>query len=580
MSDSTTGVSNTRIAKEGPKAPKDPTARRSGFYIMYENMVEASATPDGKFCHPIFLEGRVVDKAKFTGGVTDENILELLTNCEGISKLVHSIGITVTAKSADLTSVGFAYHNLGKTNRFESGTRIELTCPADGSETLLVLDDYEWSADDDVPGSFTFFFDQVGQLASVSVMFYLNDGYHVPEVSLEAAVDYESNAYEEMIKKSLLNVGNNNRLKRAIEKAKRGEDVTIACIGGSITQGAGAVPIQENCYANQFYNKFKQQFGKDGGKSISFIKAGVGGTPSELGIVRYDRDVLRNKSVEPDIVVIEFAVNDAGDETEGNCFESLALKALQEPNQPAVILLFSVFVNDWNLQDRLAPVGWHYNLPMVSIKDAVVDQFKLSKSDGNVVSKRQFFYDIYHPTNDGHLVMADSLLWLIQTVDAAVMDEEDIELNKAPIIGNDFAETKLLDRSNAGELVIVEPGGFTDIDTDLQMVEMDNDPHRSPQFPHNWMHNPEQGAPEFKLTITSKRLLLVFKDSGSNEFGSADIYVDGNHLKKADPHENNWTHCNAVILYNEEVATEHTIVIKMAEGDEQKLFTILGFGYC
>lgn len=85
------------------------------------------------------------------------------------------------------------------------------------------------------------------------------------------------------------------------------------------------------------------------------MKAGVGGTPSELGVIRYERDILRDGAVTPDIVVVEFAVNDEGDETKGNCFESLCLKILSASNQPAVILLFSVFVNDWNLQERLSP---------------------------------------------------------------------------------------------------------------------------------------------------------------------------------------------------------------------------------
>lgn len=72
---------------------------------------------------------------------------------------------------------------------------------------------------------------------------------------------------------------------------------------------------------------------------MKFIKAGVGGTPSELGMIRFDRDVLRDGQ-QPDIVVIEFAVNDEGDETEGDCYESLVRKVLNLPWKPAVILLF------------------------------------------------------------------------------------------------------------------------------------------------------------------------------------------------------------------------------------------------
>lgn len=50
-------------------------------------------------------------------------------------------------------------------------------------------------------------------------------------------VDFASEEYQAMIAKSLLSTGNNQRLKNAIEKAKRGEEITIAYIGGSITQG-------------------------------------------------------------------------------------------------------------------------------------------------------------------------------------------------------------------------------------------------------------------------------------------------------------------------------------------------------
>lgn len=51
--------------------------------------------------------------------------------------------------------------------------------------------------------------------------------------------------YNEMIKNSLISTGNNVRIKKVIEKAKNGEDVTIAYIGGSITEGANANPNTE-----------------------------------------------------------------------------------------------------------------------------------------------------------------------------------------------------------------------------------------------------------------------------------------------------------------------------------------------
>ncbi len=563
----------------GPVAPRDPVEKRSCIYLMVDSDIEASSRGEGKPSEEIYLEGRIRSAAEFIGGVTDEEILNLLESCEGFHKLVHSIGVSVQAADDSIEEVNFVLQNWGKTNKYESGTTLRVPCPANGREVIINLADYEWSPDDDILGKFAFEFERVGQMAKATVKFYLNDGYEVPELIIDPPVDFESEGYNKMIVRSLLNRGNNRRLKKAIEKAEKGEDVTIAFIGGSITQGAGAKPINTNCYAYQAYLRFKEMFGRNGGDNIHYIKAGVGGTPSQLGIIRYERDILRDGKVKPDIVVVEFAVNDAGDETKGVCYESLVLKILSAENKPAVILLFSVFENDWNLQDRLAPVGEHYNLPMVSIKDAVVGQFYLTREEGNIISKRQFFYDIYHPTNDGHRVMADCLAYLFAETKKAPVDEEDIIIDKEPLIGNYFKDIRLLDRKTNTHVAVIDEGGFTETDRDLQMVEMDLDSHGTAQFPYNWMHTPSSGNESFKMTIRSKGLMLVFKDSGSSEFGRAEVYVDGEHVLTADPHIVNWTHCNPVILYQEEEAREHTIEIKMAPGDEDKCFTILGFGY-
>ncbi|WP_245947924.1 SGNH/GDSL hydrolase family protein [Paenibacillus sambharensis] len=386
-------------------------------------------------------------------------------------------------------------------------------------------------------------------------------------------------AYREMVARSLLSRGSSKRLKTAIEKAKRGESVTLAYIGGSITHGAGADPLPSACYAYRSYADFKACFGRSGGDSIHLVKAGLGGTPSELGMIRYERDVLRDGTVQPDIVIIEFAVNDADDETEGVCYESLVLKALSAPNKPAVILLFSVFENDWNLQDRLSPVGSHYGLPMVSIKDAVTEQFRKSPADGGLISKEQFFADIYHPTNTGHAIMADCLGWLFEETNRSPADQEDIALDLPPLIGNDFTGVRLLDRASSTDIAAIAEGSFMSTDTELQLAEMDDHSYGTPQFPHNWMHTGDSASQSFKMTIRCRSLLLVYKNSGSDMFGSAELWVNGKHVGTANSHAVRWTRCHAVILHRSEQSNEHMVEIFMAAGHENKRFTILGFGY-
>ena len=320
---------------------------------------------------------------------------------------------------------------------------------------------------------------------------------------------------------------------------------------------------------------------------MNYIKAGVGGTPSELGMLRFDRDILRDGTVEPDVVIVEFAVNDEGDETKGDCYESLVRKILALPNHPAVVLLFAVFANDWNLQDRLSVVGERYNLPMVSVMDAVTPQFKQKIGEGRVLSKNQFFYDIFHPTNIGHTIMADCLTHLFIQVDACLQDTGDMSLDmtdhllaQKPAIGSTFENVRLLDRSTDG-IAEIDCGAFSEKDELLQCVELDEDLHGTPEFPYNWMYQgtKESVNPYFEMKISCKALLLIFKDAGELSVGKADVYVDGQKVLTADPHVNGWIHCNPVILFAEDTVKNHIVKIQMVEGDEDKFFTILGFGY-
>ena len=577
---------------EGPRAPKDPTKKRKSFYIMRGKNVAGSPQADGRGIQFLYMnDGRMISSARLVGGITDEEMLKLLETTEGFRRLVHSIGVTVEAQDREMVT-DFCLQMYGHRDIYGSGTTLRMPVQANGMEHILELESCDWSEDDNIPGQIRFEFPQAATLATVAVRFYLRDGFDAPEVTEEEAVDFASPGYLRMVEKSLVQTGNNARLKKAIDKARRGEDVTIAFIGGSITQGAGAIPIHTECYAYKTYKGFCELFGgPDSGEkmpeNIHYIKAGVGGTPSELGMIRYERDVLREGSAVPDVVVVEFAVNDEGDETKGECYDSLVRKILSDGNRPAVILLFAVFANDFNLQERLSPVGRAYHLPMVSTRDAVLEQFYQKPGSGRVVSKNQFFYDSYHPTNVGHTVMADGILHLLRVVDGQEADEDTLCLEEtAPPIGGAFEKVRLLDRRHSagqqGEpAAVIDCGSFSQEDTELQAVEMDMDLTGTSEFPDNWMYRGAEAAGErrpFVMDITCESLLLVSKDSASNQTGCAEVWVDGEKVLCADPHVNGWTHCNAQICFKGRERKRYHVEVKMAPGMEDKDFTILGFG--
>ncbi|MCR5728257.1 MAG: SGNH/GDSL hydrolase family protein [Lachnospiraceae bacterium] len=614
----------------GPIAPKDPVKKRPAIYLMYDKQIFANPFKDGTGVVFLYMDdGRMQALARMVGGIEDEAMIAMLNKTEDFRKLVYGIGISmINEKNVEGE---FVLQMYGKKDPYNSGTSLKTRLTPDGTEYLIALDEIEWTGDDDRIGQIRFHFDKAEVPATVMVKLYLNDGYTAPEYVPADPVDVNSDRYKELIANSLVSMGNFERLSKAIKKAKSGESVKMVFIGGSITQGAGATPINAECYAFKAYKAFDDMFSPS--NNTEYIKAGVGGTPSEFGIVRFDRDILRNgyylgdvKSAdtedaivrEPDIAVVEFAVNDEGDETKGKCFEGLIRRFLEMKNMPAVIIIFSVFIDDYNLQERLSPIGFHYEIPMVSAKNAVTEQFYMSKEQGRIITKDQYFYDRYHPTNLGHTVMADTIINLFKKADevsSSGANAEKVLVNgtltdvrdglkpyKMPekaLMSDAFEYVSLV---TIGEKSPERPGGiylekeasgkdglgnswkitdfslgdFCDTDPESQYAERDFDLFGTMQFRDNRRHI--KGSRGLSFEVEAKLLMVVTKDSAAPDEGCADIYVDGKLVKTVNPREIGWTHCNAMIVFNNDTKSKHRVKISMHEGDEDKKFTILSFG--
>lgn len=384
--------------------------------------------------------------------------------------------------------------------------------------------------------------------------------------------------YDKLIARSLISTGNNYRMQNAINKAKNGDDVTIAYIGGSITEGANATTMDKS-WANLSYEYFKKTFGKGDGSNVHYVNAGMSGTPSTLGMIRYKRDVVDLAVSVPDIVFIEFAVNDGDDPTKGDAFESLVRNILKAENQPAVVLMFSVFQSGrWNLQDRLQPVGEHYELPMISIKNAIVPEL-----DRSALVDNQFWAgDGWHPVDYGHKIMGDCVNYYFDTVSREKEAKTDITIPEEAAIGKSFEGIKMIDAKNIPEGVTVIAGDFSGTDVALGTFKYD---YTRKTFPNNWMHTSTSGKTSFKMTLECKNLTMVYKKSSdAKAFGRAEVYVDGV-LVKNFAGNGGWNNPWTEVLINNTESAKHTVEIKMAadatkgENNAAKAFSILAFGY-
>lgn len=396
---------------------------------------------------------------------------------------------------------------------------------------------------------------------------------HVPDITpapteVPAATEAPSDStdwYQYMLDTSILSEGNNGRLEQVLDKIERGEKITIFTIGGSITEGAGAKNFTYS-YTDQFVNRLLDAYPDS---NMSYYNSGLGGTPSTLGLMRYERDVAAVMEGDPDLVIIEFAVNDYQEPTNARAYESLVRTILEKENAPAVILLFSVFESKWNLQEQYIPIGNHYGLPMVSIRDAIATAYT-----SNHLTDKEFFADIYHPTDYGHAIMADCLMELCkrvgakETVNIAPIPETDIK-------GCDFMGLSLVTAADTAG-AMVTPGSFTGKDNALQTYGRT----AKAVFPDNWMHTTTGGTDSFKVELTCKNILLSYKFSNSTTFGKVSVYVDGQFKGILNGYQKGgWNNIETALLLDEDTSAPHVLEIKPCEGHEAKNFTVLAIGY-
>lgn len=197
-------------------------------------------------------------------------------------------------------------------------------------------------------------------------------------------------------KKGLVNAGDDSRIRRVMQKAMQGEPVTLAFLGGSITQGSLSSTPQ-TCYAYLVYEWWKNAFPK---ADFTYVNAGIGGTTSHLGVGRVEEEVLSHR---PDFVIVEFSVNDADESIHfQETYEGLVRRLLSAEGEPAVLLVHNVRYDDGGNAEAIhGVVGNHYGLPRVSMKTTIYPLIEAGK-----IQRREITPDDLHPNDAGHELVA------------------------------------------------------------------------------------------------------------------------------------------------------------------------------
>ncbi len=199
------------------------------------------------------------------------------------------------------------------------------------------------------------------------------------------------------------------KLVKTVQKLQAGEKVKIAALGDSLTYGW----MTELGFLDYLKTMIEHKFPDS---ELLILNRGIPGDTAEDGLRRVENDVIR---LEPDLVFIQFALNDAysdfsPEEFQKN-FESIILK-IKEKSDPEIALLTSAALLN-PVENKMAreyyskifESGVKFNLPVAS-----VNEYWEKKISSGIKHLLLVQGDGIHPTEKGYELMAEAVFKLFE----------------------------------------------------------------------------------------------------------------------------------------------------------------------
>lgn len=333
--------------------------------------------------------------------------------------------------------------------------------------------------------------------------------------------------------------GDLSRLANVLRKAQNGEEITIGFLGGSITEGRGASGV-ESCYVSQVYRWWYETFPQ---AKIQVINAGVGGTSSYLGVHRVDAELLVHQ---PDLVFMEFAVNDTFSEFCMSSYENLIRKILAADSNPALVLLFATNAVGDSSQAVQAALGQYYCLPMISYGKAVTPEIEAGSFTWADIAE-----DTVHPNDWGHAIFAGLITTFLEDVYAQL---DTIEINEEHLTRYELPKPstpQIYQNAHIESAATIQPLEVLGYDV------YDFNYH----FGNNW-YAVQDGA-YISFVVQAQNIGILYQRTVEGSFGQYDVYIDDVYVKTLDG--------NFVEFYGTETDTEE---LYKSENGEPALHTI------
>jgi len=350
--------------------------------------------------------------------------------------------------------------------------------------------------------------------------------------------------YKDAVSSSLYNIGNTLRLRRALEK----KNINLAFAGGSVTKGwDGKQYLEKN------YTDFVTDFLKDEYPDRNFRVSNLSteSANSFIGLSITDKVI---KEADPDIVFIEYAVNNECGHDHIVSYESLVERMLSLPSAPAVVLVFLINKSLYTSQGYMKIIGSHYGLLSVSVADSLKKMLD-DGFDWSVYSD-----DVIHPNTWGHRFIADCVINALKEAGNKTDDTEYV-LPDA-IYSLDYADYHTYGTDDSH----VKKKGFEDISC----------PEYG-EFFNNGVRYTGSNDASVRFEGEFRTLFAAYVHDKTDRFSDADIMIDGE--KKGVLQGRSIYGWGNVVLKNVfsfETRGRHSVELKVR--DKKKDFILIEFG--
>lgn len=192
------------------------------------------------------------------------------------------------------------------------------------------------------------------------------------------------------------------------QRARAGDHLNVVFFGASLTWGANSSDPELTSYRADVARKFESDYPK---AHFTFWNSAIGGTGSQLGVYRLQRDCLRHH---PDLVFLDFTANDnvfGTDELSLESYESLVRRIIVQGHAPVVQMIFPFKGDVARMKmDGMARRTAHLAIS-AAYHTAVGDAIALGQQrvkSGKDTIKELWPIDGVHPGDTGYQMFADA----------------------------------------------------------------------------------------------------------------------------------------------------------------------------